>query len=59
MRFLGTVERTWSAHLLLVSGSGLLVADVLYGLLQLSGAWHVGGPVDLGWMVFYAAGAEG
>ncbi len=57
VRFLGTVERTWSAGMLLLAGSGLLVADVLYGLLQLAGTWQLGGPVDAGWMVFYAAGA--
>ena len=40
----------------LVTGAmGLMVADVLYGLIQLNGAWAIGGPVDLGWAIFYLA----
>jgi signal transduction histidine kinase len=31
----------------------LLVSDALYGLIQLQGTWQVGGPVDLGWILFY------
>lgn len=34
---------------------GLLVSDVLYGLIQLNGSWQTGGPVDLGWIIFYVA----
>ncbi|WP_239144905.1 putative bifunctional diguanylate cyclase/phosphodiesterase [Actinoplanes couchii] len=34
---------------------GLLVSDVFYGQSQLSQAWNLGGPVDLGWVVFYSA----
>ncbi|MCP2309096.1 putative bifunctional diguanylate cyclase/phosphodiesterase [Kitasatospora paracochleata] len=42
------------ALLLLTIGSiGMLVADVLYGLIQLHGVWHIGSPVDLGWALFY------
>ena len=37
--------------------TSLLVTDVLYGLRQLDGSWHVGGPVDAGWVLFYAATA--
>jgi len=46
----------WSPAVLLLAlgGSGLLVADVLYGISQLGGTWLIGGPVDLGWIVFYA-----
>jgi diguanylate cyclase (GGDEF)-like protein/PAS domain S-box-containing protein len=44
-----------SLRLLTAGSVGLLVADVLYGLIQLRGGWHTGGPVDLGWIVFYAA----
>ncbi|GAA2554274.1 hypothetical protein GCM10010435_25900 [Winogradskya consettensis] len=33
----------------------LLLTDVVYGLRQLDGSWVVGGPVDLGWVAFYAA----
>ncbi|MFC7529644.1 putative bifunctional diguanylate cyclase/phosphodiesterase [Actinoplanes sp. GCM10030250] len=32
---------------------GLLISDIFYGQSQLSSAWALGGPVDLGWIVFY------
>ncbi|WP_250003534.1 bifunctional diguanylate cyclase/phosphodiesterase [Actinoplanes sp. M2I2] len=32
---------------------GLLISDIFYGQSQLSSAWSLGGPVDLGWIVFY------
>ncbi|MFD0524123.1 hypothetical protein [Paractinoplanes durhamensis] len=38
-----------------ISMIGLLISDVLYGQSQLNSAWSLGGPVDLGWIVFYAA----
>jgi diguanylate cyclase (GGDEF)-like protein/PAS domain S-box-containing protein len=44
-----------SLRLLTLGSVGLLVADVLYGLVQLNGHWDTGGPVDLGWIVFYTA----
>jgi diguanylate cyclase (GGDEF)-like protein/PAS domain S-box-containing protein len=46
----------WSPAVVLLAlgGLGLLVADVLYGLSQLGGDWAIGGPVDLGWIIFYA-----
>ncbi|MEU8244532.1 EAL domain-containing protein [Actinoplanes missouriensis] len=34
---------------------GLLVSDVFYGQDQLNSAWELGGPVDFGWIVFYAS----
>ncbi|AGZ43170.1 putative bifunctional diguanylate cyclase/phosphodiesterase [Actinoplanes friuliensis] len=34
---------------------GVLVSDVVYGLARLDSDWNVGGPIDLGWIVFYAA----
>ncbi|MGX6600581.1 putative bifunctional diguanylate cyclase/phosphodiesterase [Micromonosporaceae bacterium Da 78-11] len=37
--------------------TSLLITDVLYGLRQLAGSWHVGGPIDSGWVLFYAATA--
>jgi diguanylate cyclase (GGDEF)-like protein/PAS domain S-box-containing protein len=37
--------------------ASLLVTDVVYGLRQLDGTWEVGGPVDMGWVLFYAAAA--
>jgi diguanylate cyclase (GGDEF)-like protein/PAS domain S-box-containing protein len=33
---------------------GLLVSDIFYGQSQLDSAWSLGGPVDLGWIIFYA-----
>ncbi|GAA4603230.1 diguanylate cyclase (GGDEF)-like protein/PAS domain S-box-containing protein [Actinoplanes octamycinicus] len=33
---------------------GLLISDVFYGQSQLRSDWTLGGPVDLGWIVFYA-----
>lgn len=34
---------------------GLLVSDIFYGQSQLRSDWQLGGPVDLGWIVFYTA----
>ncbi|MET0424959.1 MAG: EAL domain-containing protein [Actinoplanes sp.] len=33
---------------------GLLISDIFYGQSQLNSAWTLGGPVDFGWVVFYA-----
>jgi diguanylate cyclase (GGDEF)-like protein/PAS domain S-box-containing protein len=33
---------------------GLLISDIFYGQSQLNSAWGIGGPVDLGWIAFYA-----
>ncbi|GIF00757.1 putative bifunctional diguanylate cyclase/phosphodiesterase [Paractinoplanes rishiriensis] len=33
---------------------GLLISDIFYGQSQLNSDWSLGGPVDLGWIVFYA-----
>ncbi|MGI5247412.1 putative bifunctional diguanylate cyclase/phosphodiesterase [Dactylosporangium sp. CA-139066] len=53
----GGVRRNGSINLLGLGTAGLLIADVVYGLLQLNGNWHVGGPTDLGWVVCYAGWA--
>ncbi|MER7007021.1 EAL domain-containing protein [Dactylosporangium sp. NPDC000555] len=53
----GGVRPNGSIHLLGLGTAGLLIADVVYGLIQLNGSWHVGGPTDLGWVVCYAAWA--
>ena len=45
--------RSRSLQLLTLATIGLLVADVMYGLIQLNGTWAVGGPVDGGWVLFY------
>ncbi|MFZ0160710.1 MAG: EAL domain-containing protein, partial [Kineosporiaceae bacterium] len=47
--------RIRSLRWLVVGIAGLLVADVFYGSIQLTGDWTVGGPVDLGWVIFYTA----
>jgi diguanylate cyclase (GGDEF)-like protein/PAS domain S-box-containing protein len=46
--------RFWSMRFLVVGAVSLMVADVLYGLIQLNGVWKIGGPVDIGWALFYA-----
>jgi diguanylate cyclase (GGDEF)-like protein/PAS domain S-box-containing protein len=48
-------EQTRAVDLLGLGTVGLLVGDVLYGLIQLNGSWHTGTAVDLGWVVFYAS----
>ena len=52
----GSARRTPAITLLALGTVGLLAADVLYGLVQLNGSWEVGGPIDLGWVAYYAAG---
>jgi diguanylate cyclase (GGDEF)-like protein/PAS domain S-box-containing protein len=42
-----------SVRLLLVGALGVLGADCVYGWIQLHGLWKVGGPTDLGWVLFY------
>ena len=32
---------------------GVLVSDVVYGLARLDSNWAVGGPIDVGWVIFY------
>jgi len=44
-----------SLRLLTLGSFGLMVSDVLYGLIQLKGSWQTGSPVDLGWIIFYVA----
>jgi diguanylate cyclase (GGDEF)-like protein/PAS domain S-box-containing protein len=52
--------RNGSFHLLSFSLVPLVVADTLYGLIQLTGTWRLGSPVDIGWMLFYVCwGAAG
>ncbi len=52
---IGGGRRPRALWLLTLGTVGLLVSDVLYGLIQLNGSWSTGGTVDLGWMLFYAA----
>ena len=46
--------RFWSMRFLVIGAMGIMGADVLYGLIQLNGVWKIGGPVDVGWALFYA-----
>ncbi|WP_033344852.1 EAL domain-containing protein [Catenuloplanes japonicus] len=48
-------RRPAPANLLVAGVLSLLVTDCLYSVDVLAGSWEVGGPVDLGWVVFYAA----
>jgi len=48
-----SMRPTVALRLLAVGGVGLLLSDILYGVLQLYGEWRVGTPVDLGWVAFY------
>ena len=43
-----------SMRFLVAGAVGIMGADVLYGLTQMYGVWQIGGPVDLGWALFYA-----
>jgi len=47
----GTKNR--SLRLLGTGALALLGADCAYGWIQLHGSWHVGGPTDVGWVLFY------
>ncbi|MER5865951.1 EAL domain-containing protein [Kitasatospora sp. NPDC002040] len=47
--------RSWSLRLLTVGTLGMLVSDVMFGLIQLHGMWRIGTPVDLGWAAFYTS----
>ena len=53
-RLLVASRRAPAVVLLAIGTAGLLIADVLYGLIQLHADWMVGGPVDFGWIVLYA-----
>ncbi|GGN62590.1 hypothetical protein GCM10010112_20950 [Actinoplanes lobatus] len=52
--FTGAGRRPGAAATLGAAMVGLLAADVFYGQSQLNSAWVLGGPVDLGWIVFYS-----
>ncbi|MEV1287537.1 EAL domain-containing protein [Micromonospora sp. NPDC049679] len=54
-QLISSARRNPSVLLLAVGGVGVLISDVLYGLSQLRGSWEIGGPVDLGWTVFYVS----
>ncbi len=49
----GGGTRGTSVRLLVLGAVGVLSADCIYGWIQLHGVWQVGGPTDLGWVLFY------
>ena len=52
-RLLITTGGNRAATLLGIGSAGLLVSDVVYGLVQLGGSWQIGSSYDLGWVIFY------
>jgi diguanylate cyclase (GGDEF)-like protein/PAS domain S-box-containing protein len=50
----GSGLRLGSMRFLVTGAVSLIGADVLYGLIQINGVWKIGGPVDIGWALFYA-----
>ncbi len=50
---IGTGRRTPAWWLVATAIVGVLAADSLFVFQQFNGTWQVGGPVDLGWIVFY------
>ncbi|MDI6102213.1 EAL domain-containing protein [Actinoplanes sp. NEAU-A12] len=51
----GSGKRLGAVGVFGIAVIGMLISDVFYGQSQLNHAWAVGGPVDLGWIVFYSA----
>jgi diguanylate cyclase (GGDEF)-like protein/PAS domain S-box-containing protein len=49
----GGGSRGTSVRFLALGTLGVLGADCIYGWIQLHGSWKVGGPTDLGWVLFY------
>jgi diguanylate cyclase (GGDEF)-like protein/PAS domain S-box-containing protein len=49
----GGGTRNTSVRLLVTGAIGVFAADCIYGWIQLHGSWKVGGPTDLGWVLFY------
>ncbi len=55
LRLLTVPGRRPRAAILLAAGVlGLLASDIIYGQGQLNENWTVGGPIDLGWIIYYA-----
>ena len=50
---IGTGRRTMAWWLVATAIVGVLAADSLFVFQQFNGTWQVGGPVDLGWIIFY------
>jgi diguanylate cyclase (GGDEF)-like protein/PAS domain S-box-containing protein len=54
-RLVVVYRRTPAVLLLAIGIAGLLEADIAYDVGQLNASWRIGGPVDIGWIVLYAA----
>lgn len=54
VRLLTATRINPAAVLLMIGATGLLVADVGYGIALLGDGWQPGGPVELGWFTFSA-----
>jgi diguanylate cyclase (GGDEF)-like protein/PAS domain S-box-containing protein len=50
---LASTKRAVYHYLLIGSVGALLVADVVYTILQLNNVYTVGTPLDIGWIIFY------
>jgi signal transduction histidine kinase len=50
----GRGQRPPGFYLLGLSVIALLLTDACYSYLQLSGGYHTGSPIDVGWMLWYA-----
>jgi len=48
-------RRPFAVTALAAATAGLLASDVIYGQAQLNSDWSIGGPIDLGWILFYGA----
>ncbi|MDR7273586.1 putative bifunctional diguanylate cyclase/phosphodiesterase [Catenuloplanes atrovinosus] len=48
-------RRPVAANLLVLGVLSLLITDCVYAIDLVAGGWQVGGPVDVGWVVFYGA----
>ncbi|MDG4767771.1 EAL domain-containing protein [Solwaraspora sp. WMMD406] len=60
IRLFATNPRTPALLLLITGAAGMLVSDVLYGLITLGAQWQPGGPIESGWLLLYASwGAAG
>jgi diguanylate cyclase (GGDEF)-like protein len=52
-------RRSRNLVLLLISGTALLVSDILFSFERLNGGWSAGGVIDMGWLIFIVAGGLG
>ncbi|MFY1634301.1 hypothetical protein ACN27F_13640 [Solwaraspora sp. WMMB335] len=53
LRLAAAAWRSPAVLLLTTGAAAMLVADVCYAIAELGAGWQPGGPVELGWFVFY------